>query len=155
VNGGHYSTGKRAKEADRARKQQAKVERRIRKRERGPGQVELATAEDIHGPLPSVSEAMLAIETRATVPRAATAIPCRLFVGGLSWNVETPQLRAAFASFGPVSDAAIVTDRDTGKSRGFGFVTMANRKDAAKAIEQMHDSELEGRRIVVNVASER
>jgi len=155
VSGHNYSSGKRAKEADRARKQQAKVERRQKKRQTGPGRDEFISAEDIHGPLPSVSEALLALETRATTPRAATAIPCRLFVGGLSWNIESSQLRATFSSFGPVSDAAIVTERDTGKSRGFGFVTMANRKDAAKAIEKLHDSELEGRRIIVNVASER
>lgn len=155
MSGGYPSPGKRAKEADRARKQQEKAERRQRKRELGPRPIELASAEEIHGPLPSVRDAMLALETRAVTPRAVTAIPCRLFVGGLSWSLDVPQLRAAFSTFGPVSDAAIVTDRGTGKSRGFGFVTMANRKDAAKAIEQLNNSELDGHRIVVNIASER
>ena len=58
-------------------------------------------------------------------------------------------------NFGKVSDAAVVTDRDTGKSRGFGFVTMADRKDAAKAIDEMNGAELDGRAIVVNMATER
>lgn len=153
--GGFYSAGKRAKEADRARKQAEKAERRQRKRERGPAEMEIASAEEFHGRLPSVDEAMQALEARATTPREATAIPCRLFVGGLSWSVETAQLRELFAAYGPVSDCSVVTERDTGRSRGFGFVTMANRKDAAKAIEQLNGSELDGRRLVVNVATER
>ncbi|HNN96327.1 hypothetical protein [Haliangium sp. UPWRP_2] len=151
----HPSAGKQAKEAERARKQQAKAARRLDRRDRRPGQIEIASAEDIHGPLPSIGDVMLALETRGTTPRAATMIPCRLFVGGLSWNIEAPQLRAAFSTFGPVADAAVITDRGTGKSRGFGFVTMANRKDATKAIDGLHNTELDGHRIVVNVASER
>jgi hypothetical protein len=152
---GTYSQGKRAREADKARKQKEKADRRLQKRDRAPGEPEMVSAEELHGPLPSISEAMEAMEHRATAPREATAIPCRLFVGGLSWNTEAAQLRQAFAEFGPVADVAIVTERDTGKSRGFGFVTMANRKDASKAIEALSNSEMDGRRIVVNVATER
>ena len=58
-------------------------------------------------------------------------------------------------TFGEVSDAVVIEDRDTGRSRGFGFVTMADRKDASKAIDAMDGSELDGRTIVVNVATER
>lgn len=152
---GNYSVGKRAREADKARKQKEKAERRLHKRDRGPGRDEFASAEDIHGPLPTISEAMLAMETRATTRRETTTVPCRLFVGSLNWSTTVDQLREAFAEFGPVADVGIVHDRDTGKSRGFGFVTMANRKDATKAIEGLSNSELDGRRIVVSVATER
>jgi RNA recognition motif-containing protein len=64
-------------------------------------------------------------------------------------------LEAEFAKFGPVLEAVIVKDRSTGLSRGFGFVTMASRKDAVKAIEALHDHEFGGRRLAVNVATER
>ena len=79
----------------------------------------------------------------------------KLFVGSLSWDTTGAALEEAFKAYGEVEEAIIVKDRDSGQSRGFGFVTMANRKDAPKAIEALHDSELDGRRIVVNVATER
>jgi RNA recognition motif-containing protein len=79
----------------------------------------------------------------------------RLFVGGLSWNTTERDLREAFAKYGVVSDAVVMTDRDSGKSRGFGFVTMENRKDGAKAIEGLNGSELDDRKIVVNAATDR
>ena len=70
-------------------------------------------------------------------------------------GTAVPRRRYQLGEFGVVSDAVIVADRDTGKSRGFGFVTMENRKDATKAIDALHESELDGRIIVVNVATER
>jgi RNA recognition motif-containing protein len=152
---GNYSLGKRQREAERARKKQEKAEKRTQRRERGPGEAMFGTAEEMTGALPSVEEAMRALENRAAAPRGAAAIPCRLFVGGLSWNTTEADLRTAFAQFGAVTDAVIVTDRDTGKSRGFGFVTMENRKDGAKAIEGLHDTVLDDRAIVVNIATER
>ena len=80
----------------------------------------------------------------------------RLFVGNLSWDTQEDDLIAAFEQDGRrVDNARIMTDRDTGKSRGFGFVTMADRRDASKAIEGMDGAELDGREIVVNVATER
>ena len=92
---------------------------------------------------------------RAAAEAGARSIPSRLFIGGLSWNTTADDLRAAFEKIGAVADAAVVTDRDTGKSRGFGFVTMADRRDASRAIDEMDGADLDGRNIVVNVATER
>jgi hypothetical protein len=152
---GDYSLGKRQRENDKARKQREKADRRQMRRARGGGEIEITTAEEIVGNLPSIEEAMQAIESQATGDRAAAAIPCRLFVGGVSWGTEDTELREAFGQFGPVAEAVIVKDRDSGQSRGFGFVTMANRKDAMRAIEGLNGRELNGRRLVVNVATER
>jgi RNA recognition motif-containing protein len=127
----------------------------MRRRAEGPSEPELVSREETVGNLPTVEEAMEALENRAANPRGASAIPCRLFVGGVSWNTTEEDLRQAFSQFGPVADAAIVKDRDTGQSRGFAFVTMADRKDAGRAIDGLNGSELDGRRLVVNVATAR
>jgi RNA recognition motif-containing protein len=152
---GNYSLGKRQREADKARKKQEKAEKRQQRRERGPGEMEMTTAEAMTGQLRSVDEVMQSLENRATAPRGAAPIPCRLFVGGLSWETTDQDLRAAFGQFGVVTDAVVVTDRDSGKSKGFGFVTLENRKDGPRAIEGLHNTELNGRSIVVNAATER
>ncbi|MET0389857.1 MAG: hypothetical protein ABW321_28050 [Polyangiales bacterium] len=153
--GGDYSQQRRQREAAQQRKQRDKAERRMAQRDQGRRQPEIVSAEDIVGNLPSVDEAMRALERNATAPRAATSIPCRLFVGGLGSAVSEPELRQAFGAFGAIADAVILKDRSTGESRGFGFVTMANRKDAIKAVEDLNGSELNGRRLVVNVATDR
>lgn len=152
---GNYSQGKRQRDNEKARKKKDKAEKRRMRREAGPGEVEYATQESMTADLPSIEEAMRQIERRGSAERAAPAIPCRLFVGGLSWDTTIDSLKAAFAAHGPVAEAIIVTDRDTGRSRGFGFVTMANRKDASKAIDKMDRADLDGRSIVVNIATER
>lgn len=152
---GHYSAGKRQREQNRARKKREKAERRQQKRKQGPGEAQMASVEEITGALPSVEEAMRAIEERATRSMKPAPLPARLFVGGLSRNTTSEDLREAFSQFGPVLEAIVVTDRDTGDSRGFGFVTMKDRKTAPKAIEELNDSVLDGRTIVVNVATER
>lgn len=79
----------------------------------------------------------------------------RLFIGGLSWDTTTDGLRQAFEAFGEVSDAIVITDRDTGRSRGFGFVTFDSDDDANTAMNEMDGSELDGRSIRVNEAHER
>jgi hypothetical protein len=150
----HFSAGKRAREQDQARKKREKAERRARKRDQPREEMPMASVEEIAGDLPSVEEAMAAIEA-GPVAREAEPMPARLFVGGLSRSTTQESLAAAFAQYGPVADAFIVTDRDTGDSRGFGFVTMKDRKDASKAMEELDDSELDGRTIMVNVATER
>lgn len=152
---GSYSQGKRQREADKARKKKAKAERREQRREQGPAEFEVVSAEEIVGNLPTSSEAMRAMEERAAAPRAAAGIPCRLFVGGISWDTTLETLRGVFEEFGTVTDAVILTDRGTGQSRGFGFVTFQNRKDAARAVEQLDGFELDGRNIIVNVATEK
>jgi heterogeneous nuclear ribonucleoprotein A1/A3 len=76
----------------------------------------------------------------------------KLFVGGLSWNTDDESLRAAFAQHGSVTDAKVVLDRDTGRSRGFGFVTFADPSSAQAAITALDGATLDGRSIRVNVA---
>jgi len=152
---GTYSQGKRRRESEKARKKKDKAERRQRRKERGPAEDEIVSAEEMTGALPTIEAAMQEIQNRGEADRSSAAIPCRLFVGGLSWNTTDDMLRAAFAEFGPVADCVIVKDRDTGSSRGFGFVTMADRKDATRAIKKLNEAELDGRNIVVNIATDR
>jgi heterogeneous nuclear ribonucleoprotein A1/A3 len=79
----------------------------------------------------------------------------KLFVGGLSWDTDEGSLRRAFQSAGDVVDVRIVTDRDTGRSRGFGFVSYATRDEAARAMETLDGSMLDGRSLRVSEANER
>ena len=75
-----------------------------------------------------------------------------IYVGNLSFDVSDAQLQEAFAAFGTVNKASVVTDRMTGRSRGFGFVEMAKDDEGKAAIEGLNGSELGGRSITVNVA---
>jgi RNA recognition motif-containing protein len=79
----------------------------------------------------------------------------KLFVGGLSWNTTDDGLLDAFSAFGEVTDAKVITDRDTNRSRKFGFVTFTDSDAAATAIAQMDGTELDGRTIRVNEAEDR
>jgi cold-inducible RNA-binding protein len=79
----------------------------------------------------------------------------KLFVGGLSWDTNDEGLRAAFGRFGEVVEAKVVTDRETGRSRGFGFVTMASAEVTQTAMREMDGAKLDGRAIRVNEATER
>jgi cold-inducible RNA-binding protein len=79
----------------------------------------------------------------------------KLFVGGLSWNTTDAGLRQAFQQFGDIAEAKVIMDRDTGRSRGFGFITFNNDEDAVNAINAMNGSSLEGRTIKVNEAEDK
>lgn len=79
----------------------------------------------------------------------------KLFVGGLAWATDDKGLRDAFAAFGEVTDAKVITDRETGRSRGFGFVTFENANDARTAMDAMNGAELDGRSLNVNEAQDR
>ena len=79
----------------------------------------------------------------------------KLFVGSLSWNIDDDGLRSAFSKYGNVTDAKVINDRETGRSRGFGFVTMENGDEADEAMEALNGSEIDGRAINVNEAKER
>ena len=79
----------------------------------------------------------------------------KLFVGGLSWDTDSNGLEQAFSAFGQVTEAKVITDRDTGRSRGFGFVTFADEGDAQTAIQQMDGTTLDNRSIRVNEAQDR
>ena len=79
----------------------------------------------------------------------------KLFVGSLSWNTDDRGLRAAFEPHGEITEATVITDRDTGRSRGFGFVTFAEDGAAEKAVAALNNSDLDGRTIRVDVAQAR
>ncbi|MCJ1241401.1 hypothetical protein MMC14_009406 [Varicellaria rhodocarpa] len=79
----------------------------------------------------------------------------KLFIGGLAWHTDDSALRAKFEEFGQVEEAIVVKDRDTGRSRGFGFVRYGQESDADSAINSMNNVEFDGRTIRVDKASER
>jgi RNA recognition motif-containing protein len=79
----------------------------------------------------------------------------RLYVGNLSFHTDSAALRTAFEQYGAVSDVHLVTDRDSGQPRGFGFVTMGTNEAAQAAIAGMNGQELDGRALRVNEAEER
>jgi cold-inducible RNA-binding protein len=76
----------------------------------------------------------------------------RLFVGSLSWNTTDESLAEAFGQAGNVVSAKVITDRDSGRSKGFGFVEMATVEEAQKAIDMFAGKELDGRTLTVNFA---
>jgi cold-inducible RNA-binding protein len=79
----------------------------------------------------------------------------KLFVGSLSWDTTDQTLREAFERFGEIVEAKVITERDTGRSRGFGFVTFAEEEAGRNAISEMDGAELDGRTIRVDEARER
>ncbi len=76
----------------------------------------------------------------------------KLYVGGLAWATNDEGLRKAFEQAGAVTSATVISDKMTGRSRGFGFVEMANDEDAQKAIEMWNGKEIDGRKVTVNEA---
>ena len=85
----------------------------------------------------------------------AIAMAKRLYVGNLKYTVTSEQLHELFEQFGTVSSAQVLSDRDTGRSRGFGFVEMANDDEAQAAIEALDGRDHDGRRLTVNEAKPR
>ena len=79
----------------------------------------------------------------------------KLFVGGLSWDTNNDSLKNKFEEFGSVSEAKVIYDRETERSRGFGFVTFASPEDAEDAIRGLDGTTFDGRTIKVNEAQER
>ncbi|WP_206194607.1 RNA-binding protein, partial [Shewanella litoralis] len=86
---------------------------------------------------------------------ASSDVEYRCFVGGLAWATNDQALETAFAQYGDVVDSKIINDRETGRSRGFGFVTFKDEKSMKDAIEGMNGQELDGRNITVNEAQSR
>ncbi len=78
-----------------------------------------------------------------------------IYIGNLEYGVTEDELRNAFGEFGEVSSASIITDKFTGRSKGFGFVEMPNDAEASAAIDALNDSDLNGRSIKVNQARPR
>lgn len=79
----------------------------------------------------------------------------KLFVGNLPWSVTSDSLKEMFAQFGDIVEAIIITDRMSGRSKGFGFVTFATEDAAGAAMQAMNEKDMEGRKIIVNVAKPR
>lgn len=156
-----YSAGKRQRERAKQLKKKEKEHRRQQNRGRGDDDIPIATVEELQGgAMISPEEAAAQGAGLVTEPvegeaRRTGGVPVRLFVGGLNWRATEADLRTLFEKLGPVNDAVIVTDRDTGDSRGFGFVTMADRRDASKAVKDLSGTEVDGRTIVVKPATER
>lgn len=76
----------------------------------------------------------------------------KLYVGGIPYSTTEDELKAAFAEIGEVTSSAIIIDKMTGRSKGFGFIEMANDADADKAIEEMNGKDFQGRTLTVNEA---
>jgi RNA recognition motif-containing protein len=145
---------KRAREDKRDQKARQKEQRRLDKRGMPTSGPELTTAAEMNGNLRSIEEVMASLTGERQVQRSAPPLPTKLFVGSLADVTTSSSLRAHFEPYGTIAEAAVITDRGTGATRNFGFVTMADRKDAPRAISALHHSELDGNRIVVNVATE-
>ncbi len=79
----------------------------------------------------------------------------KLYVGGLPYSVTEDQLRDIFAAHGTVESATVITDRMTGRSKGFGFVELGSQEEAQAAIDKLNGTDLEGRNITVNEAKPR
>lgn len=152
-----YAGGKRQREAERDRRKKEKEDRLRHNRELraqgldpGGGEVDLELPES--QPEVKLEDVVISVAPR---PRRSGTGPTKLFVGGLSWDTTAEDLRAAFSKFGNIVDVAVIPDRATGRSRGFGFVTFENRADADEAVKQMHGTELDGRTLKVNRAEAR
>lgn len=78
-----------------------------------------------------------------------------LYVGNLSYDTRESDIQAAFGAFGKVSEVRLITDRDSGRSKGFGFVEMQNEQEARAAIQGLNGKELQGRTVTVNEARPR
>lgn len=155
----NFSGGKRAREMERDRKKKEKEERLRRNRELraqgiDPGMDEDQALAEGAPPLETVNleDIVVGVPTR---PKTRGIGPMKLFVGGLSWQSNEQDVRTAFEPFGPVSEVIIVLDRNTGRSRGFGFVTFERAEDANNAIAKMNGAELDGRTLKVNRAEGR
>jgi cold-inducible RNA-binding protein len=148
----NVSGGKRLREASRDQKKKEKAERlqrnrALRAQERSAPEQFVAAEK-----LPEVKLEDIIVSGVAPRGPKGSYGPTKLFVGGLNWDTGSEQLKQAFLRFGPLQEATIVTDRSTGKSRGFGFVTYEKPLDAAAAIKQMNGAELDGRTLRVNAA---
>jgi RNA recognition motif-containing protein len=149
-----YASGKRDREARRDQKNQDKQARLQRNRELRARGIDPMIGEST---APAQEVALEDISPSGTAPRATgrRSMPMRLFVGGLSWETTDADLRAAFEKLGEVSEAVVILDRATGRSRGFGFVTYVDAADGQRATRELHGTELDGRPIKVSTAESR
>ena len=153
-----YTGGKRNREASRDLRKKEKEDRLRRNRDlRARGidpDVQDSPELAENAPLPEVKleDVVIGVASR---PRRGDFGPTKLFVGGLSSDTTTEDLRASFAKFGDIVDVVVITDRATSQSRGFGFVTYSSSTVAETAIKEMNGVELDGRTLKVNRAETR
>lgn len=93
-------------------------------------------------------------KTKTEEPAAEEGVK-NLFVGNMSWNIDEDWLRREFEGFGEIVGCRVITDRETGRAKGFGYVEFANAADAAKAQKEMHEYELDGRQLNVDFSTPR
>jgi len=153
------NTGKRQREAVRANRKKEKEDRLRRNRDMRARGIEPGGSEEISDlaapeQLPEVRLEDVVISV-ASQPRRSAFGPCKLFVGGLGSSTTTEDLRTAFVRFGSLVDVAVIPDRATGRSRGFGFVTFETSSAADEAIKGMNGASLDGHSIKVNRAEAR
>lgn len=150
-----FTGGKRNREASRDLRKKQKEDRlrRNRAQRAGGADPDLTDMAESAAPLPEVKLEDVVIGVPAQ-PRRDSFGPVKLFVGGLSPQTTTADLRAAFAKFGELVDAIVISDRATNQSRGFGFVTYVSSPAADAAMKAMNAVELDGRTIKVNRAEE-
>ncbi len=79
----------------------------------------------------------------------------KLYIGNLPWSVDSQKLRELFSAYQSITSAQVLTDRETGRSRGFGFVEMSDDAEADQAVQEMNEKDIEGRKLVVNEARPR
>jgi hypothetical protein len=150
-----YSGGKRNREATRNLRKKEKQHRLRRNRElRAHGvDPDLMGQAEPAAPLPEVKleDVVIGVPPQS---RREDFGPVKLFVGSLSAETTSADLRAAFAKFGTLTDVAVILERATGRSRGFGFVSYASSASADAAVKAMNGAELDGRSMKVNRAEE-
>ncbi|XP_047306908.1 28 kDa ribonucleoprotein, chloroplastic-like [Impatiens glandulifera] len=117
--------------------------------------VELFNSYELDGRLLTVNKAARRGEKPERVTRSFVQSSPRIYVGNLPWSVDSGRLEQVFSEHGKVVDARVVIDRESGRSRGFGFVTMSNEDEINDAIANLDGQSLDGRTIRVNVAQER
>ncbi|KAE8677588.1 Glycine-rich RNA-binding protein 2 [Hibiscus syriacus] len=101
-----------------------------------------------NGQTPMISSMLYSLRCMSTSSK-------KLFIGGLSYGTSDQTLKEAFSGFGEVTEARVIVDRETGRSRGFGFVDYANDEAANNALSAMDGQELQGRNIRVSYATDR
>jgi len=152
-----YSGGKRNREASRDLKKKEKEDRLRRNRELRARGIEPGVDEPLDPEAAALPEVRLedVVIGVARSPRRGDFGPTKLFVGGLSSETTTEDLRTSFAKFGDLVDVAVIADRATSQSRGFGFVTYQSSAAAEAAIKEMNGAQLDGRPLKVNRAEAR
>ena len=108
-----------------------------------------------NGALPAAQHCIQSGPIKVTEKKKTKNMSKKLFVGGLSWDTRSEELRQAFEGFCSVVEAKVVSDRDTGRSRGFGFVMLGEDADVQDAIKNMDGFFLDGRNLRVNEANDR